>query len=217
MIQKYGAADLLTAYKAIAGEPVSQEGQDSGQADSGDQTVSEPVTMVDVAPPVVALLVKNTIPNGCHACSGDYSIFYVKKDGSAFDVLGKWPNIGGQGEFGNAADWVQRTDLSTYPAIMFKGTGMGQGCEMTAADIVELTPTRPIVRAKGVVLSMDYDGGSQGDAGRKHEVGQITRGKSDGVFNLTYKGTATFNATIIPGFGQAPAEPDGQIKAKTDC
>lgn len=184
----YTAADLLTAFKEAYGQPAPVETTD----DTDQKTIYNPAALVDITPEIVALIVKGEIPDGCHACSGSDSIFYLRHTGKSFELLGRWPNIGGQAEYGHAADWTQRNDLTKYPALFFTSSGGGMGCDITSSDIVELTPSRPILRAQNVITELEYTPGEGEKTPAQSLKGVLSTTGPNHTLQVIYTGTEKF-------------------------
>jgi len=185
---KYTAADLLTAFKEAYGQPAPVEMTDG----NGSTTVYNPASLIDITPEIVALIVKGEIPDGCHACSGSDSIFYLRRTGQSFELLGKWPNLAGQAEFGHAANWSTRDDLTPYPSLFFTSSGGGMGCSITSSDIVELTPSRPILRAENVLTDLEYVPGEEDKTPARKLKGVISTSGPDHTLQVAYTGTEHF-------------------------
>ena len=184
----YTAADLLTAFKEAYGQPAPVETADQ----NGEKTVYNPAALIDITPEIVALIAKGEIPDGCHACAGSDSIFYMRHTGKSFELLGKWPSIAGQAEFGHAADWSQRNDLTKYPALMFTRGGGGQGCYSKGFDLVELTPSRPILRAENVITESEYVPGEGEKTPARKINGIVSMNGPDHSLEVVYTGTDHF-------------------------
>jgi hypothetical protein len=189
----YTAADLLTAFKAAYGQPVPVQATDQ----NGDTVVYNPAALIDITPEIAALIVKGEIPDGCHACTGADSIFYMRHEGKAFELLGKWPDIAGAAGYGQAADWTTRSDLTKYPALLFTSSDGGQGCSTTGSDILELTPSRPILRAQNVVTQLDYQP-HEDETDSKHLKGVMSAQGPNHALRVTYTGSETFTLDYDP-------------------
>lgn len=82
----------------------------------------------------------------CHACDGTLSVFYVRRNHHSVEVLGAWPDLYKGGVWGEVGD-LARFRLGTgNPAVEITNSTMNQGCAVSWMAVVELTPSRPIVR-----------------------------------------------------------------------
>lgn len=149
-----------------------------------------PSGLVDVAPGIVALVSKGKLDDfGCHACFGTLAIHYLKRDGQNFSLLGAWPSIGGAAPYGEAAAWTLRKDLDTVPVLETTEDDGGQGCYQTWADLIALTPARPLLVSTYLPLATEYvPEPEEKKAGYKLSGRLIpaVRGKS---FGIQYSGT----------------------------
>jgi hypothetical protein len=140
---------LERAFQAAYGAPAPYTTID----DSGDHVTYSPQAIEEVAPGVVALIAKGEIDNGCRACGGALSIFYLKHDAAGFSRLGSWPDIAGKGEFGKALPWTIRTDLDNGPTLVTTRQQMDPACSATLQELITLTPKAPVKIATVVVAT----------------------------------------------------------------
>jgi hypothetical protein len=202
-VASYSAADLLAAFKEAYGqpapfnEPTGTSLPDESGVEQPEFKIYNPDALIDVAPNVVALVVKGIIADGCHACTGDVSLFYLTHKDGHFDIVGRWPAFAGQQEFGGAASWTLHRNLTKFPAILFHNGGGGMGCAYEGVDIVELTPTKPILRARNIWTKEDYEEPAYHK--NVHLTGNI-RTEGDGhLLRVDYTGTEKFTVTYSEG------------------
>lgn len=119
--------------------------------DSGDHVIYTPQALEDVAPGVVALIVKSEIPDGCRACGGALSISYLKHDAAGFHRLGSWPDIAGKGQFGKALPWTLRSDIDNGPTLVTTRRQKEESCSATLEELITLTPKAPVKIATVVI------------------------------------------------------------------
>lgn len=119
-----------------------------------------------------------------HGATGSLAIHYLKRTPQGFERVGAWPALATGGSWGNPPEWAVRTDLMPGPAIVATGGGTWQGYSCEWADVVELTPTGPVLRADGLHLSYS-SGGALGDAGESYE-GTILPGRKGQAFRVDY-------------------------------
>jgi hypothetical protein len=208
-ISRDNGADLLLAFKSAFGQPAPY----TQTSEDGSELVFAPAAFVNLQPGIVALISKAEIPDGCHACSGHLSIHYLRHQNGQYEVLGAWPDVGGLGPYGKAANWSLRSDLDAVPTLVAISEDGGQGCSGSQADLIALTPTGPKVRAKAVLLASEYDGGGESSAtpSFKYEgtIGGIERGKSfyvnfTGSKNISTKYTSYENGGEYYASGDVP-------------
>ncbi|HWE45617.1 MAG TPA: hypothetical protein VG407_06270 [Caulobacteraceae bacterium] len=150
----YAAADLNKAFAAAFGAPapadkvVTRDGQDA-------MLRYRPARLVSLG--TVTVLISEARTDGCHGCYGELAVHYLTRDGTGFKPAGAWPEISDGGSFGEPPNWSIRTDLFSGPALVVHAGGTWQGCTVDYADIIELTPDRPIVRARRVLMTYSDD------------------------------------------------------------
>jgi len=169
-----GGTPLQGAFLAAYGAPAPYTTID----DSGDHVTYSPQALEDVAPGVVALIAKGEIADGCRACAGSLSISYLKHDAAGYHRLGSWPDIGGEGQFGQALPWTIRTDLDNGPTLVTTRQQMDPTCSATLQELITLTPKAP-VKIATVVVATAFGPTADGQAGG-HVEGQVVpieRGK----------------------------------------
>lgn len=190
-------AAFIAAFGHAAPFVVAASGPDFSKSLQGSRLTYTPSGLEPVAPGIVALISAGTLVEGqCHACHGTLAIHYLKQTGKDFSLLGAWPAIGGGAAYGQAATWSMRDDLDDVPLLITKEDDGGQGCYQTWADLIALTPQRPIVRA-GVALATKYVPQTDETAhgyDLKATLVPVERGK---VFAAQYSGTERFRVTYV--------------------
>jgi hypothetical protein len=102
-----------------------------------------------------AVIAKGDVVDPAHVNSGFLGVAYLSAGTSDWAVTGQWPQLVDTGSFGEIEGWKPRDDLFDNPGLEVRGGYMGQGCGVDSADLVELTPGAPTVRAH-VLASFDY-------------------------------------------------------------
>lgn len=129
-----------------------------------------------------------------HVNAGSLAIHYLSRNASGFRLEGSWPGFIVSGTFGQSPRWTVRHDIMPSPSLVVEGGGTWQGYSCGWADIVELTPSGPIVRAPNLRLSYG-SGGALGDAGESFD-GVIEPGVVGHTFLVRFsgdhEGTVTF-------------------------
>ena len=131
----------------------------------------------------LSVLISEARTDGCHGCSGSLAIHYLAREGTGFRVVGAWPEISDGGSFGEPPSWKVRDDLFSGPAIVADAGGTWQGCTVAYADIIELTPDTPVVRARRVLTTFD-----DGDDEARGVDGTIRAEQKDHAFAVDYAG-----------------------------
>lgn len=119
------------------------------------------------------------VSEGCHLCVGSLAIAYLRRRPGGFSADGFWPEAADGKSWGEPPDWSLRNDLFPNPSIEARGGGTQSGCTFEQADLIELTPDKPVVRARSILTG--YDDSGEGDG----------HGRSiDGKFRALIPGTA---------------------------
>jgi hypothetical protein len=176
----YTPADLKAAFAAAFGGPapavkiVTRDDQETTLR-------YRPAKLVPVG--AVTALISEARSDGCHGCYGELAIHYLTRDGAGFKRVGAWPEISDGGSFGEPPNWSIRTDLFSGPALVADAGGTWQGCTVAYADVIELTPDRPIVRAKRVLITY-----SDANADGNDVDGTLRPIEKDHAFAVDYAG-----------------------------
>jgi hypothetical protein len=145
-----------------------------------------PAGLVGVAPGTVALISKGK--SSCDNCAGALAIHYLKRSGGTFTLMKAWPAIGVAAP-GGQATWAARPDLEGGPAILASHDEAGPDCNQTYAQLIALTPDKPVLRAN-LLTAVHYDPGPDPDHSppyqAKAKIVDVEKGKS---FALDYSGT----------------------------
>ena len=102
-----------------------------------------------------AVVAKGDVEDAAHVNSGFLGVVYLTPGPTGWSVSGRWPQLVETGSFGAIDGWRPRDDLFDNPGLEVDGGYQGQGCAVQSADLVELTPGAPTVRARLLVL-FDY-------------------------------------------------------------
>lgn len=102
-----------------------------------------------------AVVAKGDVEDAAHVNSGFLGVVYLAPGPAGWTVAGKWPQLVQTGSFGAIDGWRPRDDLFANPGLEADGGYQGQGCAVQSADLVELTPGAPTVRAR-VLKLFDY-------------------------------------------------------------
>jgi hypothetical protein len=145
----------------------------------------------------------------CHACDGVLAIDYLNRTPAGFASAGHWPEIAdGQG-FGEPPDWSLRDDLFSAPAIESRTGGTWQGCSVQDATYIELSPDRPRVRTRPILIAYDHEGeAEQQAASLRGAVSSLDKGRA---FAVDYAGLVSRRVIYrLSGEAYAPvgSQPD---------
>lgn len=133
------AKRLADAFEAATGHRTAFT-----KTEAGDVIITKPLRIVEL-PFGPALLTKQEIKDGCHACTGAIGVFYLKEEGGTTSVTGRWPKaVEGWGWGAAPTEWYLTDKFTTYPAVYASGGFMGQGVIEESATITELRPQGPV-------------------------------------------------------------------------
>ena len=104
----------------------------------------------------LALIARGDVVNAAHVNSGFLGVAYLAPGPAGWTVSGQWPQFVETGSFGEIDKWKPRDDLFDNPGLEVDGGGEWQGCAVDYADLVELTPGKPTLRAGNVLISFSY-------------------------------------------------------------
>ena len=128
-----------------------------------------------------------------HVHAGSLAVHYLTRTADGFERTGSWPGLLVSGTWGAPPDWSIRTDLTPSPTLVVEAGGTWQGYTCSWAHLVELTPTRPVIRVDQI--STGYgSGGALGDAGESVE-GRIIPGRKGETIRVQYTGDRTATVT----------------------
>jgi hypothetical protein len=131
------------------------------------------------------VLVSRAETTPCHACYGALAIHYLQVTPQGLKVTGAWPELLGGSSNGAPPEIALRDDLFDGPALVASGGWTGQGCTMESQDLVELTPDRPVVRAKALLALYHLDDGPGPVTTVRGAIRPGVRGRS---FQIAYSG-----------------------------
>lgn len=119
---------------------------------------AQPIILEPVTGGFALLVAAN--PANCHMCGAEISVFYFRPGKDDWRVAGAWPKLLEQGSWGEVGD-IEYIDVGTSnTALSFTDDFISGGCFLGSMWVMELTPTRPIVR-----LGAPLDSDNFGDVG----------------------------------------------------
>lgn len=133
-----------------------------------------------------AILVSSGKSADCHGCTGALAIHYLRRGPNGLVLTGSWPEIVPGTSWGLAPSWKLRADLTPHPALQTERGGTWQGYTCTWADLIELTPERPIVRLSG--LETGYSDSGSDQAKGVGVDGEIKPGERGRTLTVEYAG-----------------------------
>ena len=186
------------------------------QVSRGGETILlsyRPMQLIEAAGRLV--LISGGRTDGCHGCTGALAITYLERaPGGAYRPIGNWPEIIEGSSWGEPPDWSRRDDLFAGPAIEARGGGTWQGCTVEQADLIELTPRRPEVRARRILTAYDASGQSERAGGGALE-GRIASLEPGSAFVVTYSGA--LNARVVWRRAGTAYAPTGHYPPLPEC
>jgi len=165
-----------------------------------------------------AVVAKGDVVDAAHVNSGFLAVAYLAPGPVVWTVSGRWLQLVETGSFGSIDGWRPRDDLFDNPGLEADGGYQGQGCAVQSADLVELTPGAPTVRAR-LLLLFDYpppDGAGQPPPDpadsvavqyghTEAKIGALVKGQSfRAVYGGDYARTVTYTVNG-PGLYRASA------------
>ncbi|MBS0295015.1 MAG: hypothetical protein JSR45_01800 [Proteobacteria bacterium] len=134
----------------------------------------------------LVLVAGGRVNEGCHLCVGSLAVAYLRKGATGFTAEGFWPEIADGETWGEPPMWRLREDLFPNPALEARGGGTQSGCTFEQADLIELTPEKPVVRARSILTG--YDGSGEGE-GRGRSIDATLKPLTPGkAFAVDYSG-----------------------------
>ncbi len=153
-----------------------------------------------------AVIAKGDVVQAAHVNAGFLGIAYLAAGPGGWTVAGQWPRFVESGSFGEIDKWKRRDDLFDNPGLEVDGGGEWQGCAVDYADLVELTPGKPTLRAGGVLISFNYanpdaDDGAGHAASPADSSSLPTYGETTGKITADLKGQS-FKVLYDGGFAR---------------
>ena len=102
------------------------------------------------------------VSQDCPLCVGSLAIAYLKQGPAGFATEGAWPEIVDGTTGGEPPAWTLREDLFPNAASEARGRGTQSGCTFEQADLIELTPEKPVIRARPILPGYDDSGEAEG-------------------------------------------------------
>lgn len=169
-------ADLAMAVRAVAAQ----------KPPAGYRFVEDRLVATTFGP---VLLRRGRAPDGAHADGGLVAAYYLRRDATGFALAQAYPEMVSTGSFGDFAQWEVSTAFGANPVVRVEGGGTWQGCTMSVASLVELTPKGPQLLAD---VPLYYDNGGAVERGAQRFTGTIGPIEPGRGFTVRYRGTRTF-------------------------
>ena len=169
-------ADLALAVRAVAAQ----------KPPAGYRFVEDRLVVTAFGP---VLLRRGRAPDGARADGGLVAAYYLRRDATGFSLVRAYPEMVSTGSFGDFAQWDVSTAFGTNPVVRVEGGGTWQGCTMSVASLVELTPKGPQLLAD---VPLYYDNGGAVERGAQRFTGTIGPIEPGQGFTVRYRGTRTF-------------------------
>ncbi|MBS0409861.1 MAG: SHOCT domain-containing protein [Proteobacteria bacterium] len=177
----------------------------------------------------MALIARGDVVSAAHVNSGFLGVAYLVPGPTGWTVSGQWPQLVETGSFGEIEGWKPRDDLFDNPGLEVDGGGEWQGCAVGYADLVELTPGLPTVRAPSVLVSFSYpepapddpsatppnDAGASASVQYGDTTGRILAALKGQTFRVVYDGD--FARTVTWSRGALAFTPSANAKTLPGC
>jgi len=177
----------------------------------------------------LAVIARGDVVAPAHVNSGFLGVAYLVPGPAGWTVSGQWPQLVETGSFGEIEAWKPRDDLFDNPGVEVDGGGEWQGCAVDYADLVELTPGLPTVRAPGVLISFSYpepapddpsasppeDGAASAAVQYGDTTGKIVAGLKGQSFKVIYDGD--FARTVTYARSALTFTPSANAKTLPSC
>jgi hypothetical protein len=130
------------------------------------------------------LIVSGANVDESHAASGTLAVAQLQLANERITLKRRWLEAGGGSTWGGAPEFSISSRLGANPVIYTEGGGTWQGCTSAVADLIELTPTGPVIVAQFPVFYGPPEG--------RETVGKITNIRHGVSFDVSYTGAVRF-------------------------
>lgn len=152
------APDMVAAMKAVFPEADAKGDVSVPVGPDGAARVERPVTVVAGEGGRSYLVTAKERQDGCHACSAQVSVYYLKGADGSLSVVAKHPDLFESGGWGEAGD--------IKPLALPRNGGVGitdesgftaQGCTVTNVSVYRFDEKGPKALLEGAPLSVTYE------------------------------------------------------------
>lgn len=142
------------------------------------------------------LLSPGEVVSPAHASSGKLAAIYLTRTDKGFTVAKKFVPATETGSFGKIGEWSVSRSFGELPVVTVEGGGTWQGCTVSIATLLELTPDGPKQLA---TVPMTYDNSGAVTEGSSPtrisgRIEKIAPGKS---FDVVYFGSKDFTERYV--------------------
>lgn len=142
------------------------------------------------------LLSPGEVIEPAHASSGKLAAIYLTRTDKGFAVAKEFIPATETGSYGKIGGWSVSRSFGELPVVTVEGGGTWQGCTVSVATLLELTPNGP---KQLVTLPMTYDNAGAVTEGKRPtqisgRIDNIVPGKS---FDVVYFGSKDFTDRYV--------------------
>lgn len=160
--------------------------------------------LIQLSTDLFALVSSGHAQGGGQTTRGALAFHYLSRTTDGFRRVGASPLFIAGGGAGQAPTFTVRRDLTPATAVVIHTrTQNGRGT-CTVSQLVELTPSQPVLRATGIAT------GFEATNGQGNWEGALETGRSGRDFDVQYSGASDAEATWVftdAGTYRAPAQP----------
>ncbi len=181
----FGAQDTAPHDVTIKGKPVTMQ--------------FSPHLLVDIGGNRAALISTGASAD-CQDCGGAIAVHYMQRDNGEFRVVGQWFDLAPSAGSGDPPTAQTRTDLFDHTALQLEAVDRMQGCTFSTANVYELEPTGPALRAKDIVMMRDNIAmGALRRGVQVDDYANVLPEKKGRSFLVQYHGTLPGDLHFSPG------------------
>jgi len=185
--QAVAPPSLHEAFRLAFGKPAPARRDVARDGEHGETLIYDPAELIPFGGGYALVSLGHNLSD-CHVCAGAMAIHYLRRGSDGrWTATGAWPEILYGNGFGEPPRWRLRADLGVSAMIQSETGWSGQGYSCGSADLVELAPDGPKLRAEDIPLHYD-DAGAVGDDRATVVDGEIAQGPHGGL-RVTYKGS----------------------------
>lgn len=147
--------------------------------------------LVQLSSDLYALVSSGFVEGAGASTQGVLAFHYLTRTEDGFRKVGAEPLFIAGGRSGQAPTFTVRRDLMPAPVVLIDTRTERNGGACTQAQIVELAPSQPLLRATGIPMAFET-----GDASRSWQ-GQPQPGRPGRDFGIQYSGASSGHADWV--------------------
>ena len=188
------------AFRAAWDAAAPVTASDPRAADEDDDLWPEPVEgsfefregqVVQLGTEMFAFISSGHVEGGGRSTPGALAVHYLRREGDGFRRVEVPPMFIAGGSSGQPPSFEIRLDLTPAPALVIESGMTNQGETCTVIDLIELTPSHPVIRA------LDIPAAHEGPEAEDNWTGELTAGRRGRDFSVQYAGASGARATWI--------------------